>query len=104
MDLSGGRFTGINLKGATIRNVDFSDTAFGIAIFDSATLENVNFSSANLSGASFSDARLINVTFDNANLKGAVFEDAILEGTDLTAGITCNTQVADETTDSTECN
>ncbi len=104
LDLSGSRLTGINLKESTIRNVDFSNAALGIAIFDSATLENVNFGSANLTGASFSDARLINVTFDNANLKAAVFEDAILEDTDLAAGITCNTQVADETTDSTECN
>ncbi len=104
LDLSGRRLTGVDLSESTIRDVDFSGANLNIALFDDATLENVSFASANLTGASFVGARLINVSFENTILKAAVFDAAILEDTDLGRGISCNTQLPDDTTDSTECN
>lgn len=83
LDLSESKLTGVDLKESTQRAIDFAG--------------------ANLGGASFRGARLVNVTFEGADLKAAVFEDAILEGTNVTAGRLCNTQMPNETTDNTEC-
>lgn len=103
LDLTESKLTGVDLKESTLRAIDFAGANLSIALFDFAVIENVSFDGADLGGASFRGARLINVTFVGADLKAAVFEDAILEGTDITAGRLCNTQMPNETTDNTEC-
>ncbi|APE45373.1 hypothetical protein BOO69_08380 [Sulfitobacter alexandrii] len=104
IDLSERRMTGIDVRETTFRNVDFTNAGLGISIFDNAVLENVSFNGADLSGASFSDAQLTNVTFEGADLRAAVFEGVRLVGTDLQAGILCNTQMPDDMMDNSDCN
>lgn len=103
LDVSGRKLMGINLTDSTLRAVTFDRSELGIAIFDYARLEDVSFEGADLGGASFRGAELINVSFEGTDLAGAVFEDARLVETDLSAGVLCNTQMPDETTDNSAC-
>lgn len=103
MDLSGNNLTGVDLTKSTLTSVNFRGAQLDIAVFDYAVLENVSFDGADLGGASFRSARLVNVSFEGADLQAAVFEDAQLVGTDLMAGLLCNTQMPEETTDNSEC-
>ncbi|PVA05621.1 pentapeptide repeat-containing protein [Thalassorhabdomicrobium marinisediminis] len=95
--------TGVDLRGSTFRNVDFTGAGLGIAIFDNAVLENVSFEGADLGGASFTDATLKNVSFDRSDLTGAVFDDVILKDTHLQSGMQCNTQMQDGLMDNSDC-
>jgi DMSO/TMAO reductase YedYZ molybdopterin-dependent catalytic subunit len=76
MDLSG-----LDARGALLRNADFTQTQLTGARFDGANLSNGHFRNAILTGASFVDADLEGADFSGADLRGADLRGASLFGT-----------------------
>jgi len=75
------RFSGANLEGANLENmelagVDFRDANLQGANFRNANLRGVTFKRANLKDANFEDAYLSGANFDGADVKGANFNCA----------------------------
>lgn len=103
-DMTERALMGVDLARATITDVRFDRAELTISIFNAARLERVSFADADLRGASFVGARLVDVNFAGADLRGAVFEGAVLERTDLSAALLCNTQMPDDEMDNTHCN
>ena len=76
-DLSGGDFSGCDLRGAQLGRMTFRDSKF-----DESDLTDANLSHSDLTAATFRGARVVNVNLHKAVLTGADFRGAILGGFD----------------------
>ena len=76
-DLSGGDFSGCNLRGAQLGRMLLRNCRF-----DQADLTDANLSHSDFTGASFKGARIDNVNLHKAILTGADLRGAILCGFD----------------------
>ena len=77
--LSSRNFSGEDLEGAVLREIDFHDS-----YFMGANLRCVDFSGANLSECFFNDAILDGACLANTSLRSAYLRNARLCGADLT--------------------
>ena len=77
LDLSGGDFSGCDLRGALLGRMDLRGCNFS-----NADLTDANLSHSDLTGANLRGARIDNVNLHKAILTGADFQGVILRGFD----------------------
>ena len=74
-------FSGMDLRGIVIRDMDLEGAVFHGADLSGATIENSTFRKADLTGAKLSSSTIEDATFDEADMRGVHMNNIRTEGT-----------------------